>query len=156
MLSAGFDRDALPWKPFVEEGSLGWAMLWAVDPQAGSLPATGIDAFADDDDSQDLRKSKFLVAGLAGLGRLSSGDRSAFASRLSLDFNRTTRWSQMIERAADVGNPALVAMLAGFGMQCSDWSQMTPLHLYHITSALSAVGLKAEARMIAAEAVARG
>ena len=33
---------------------------------------------------------------------------------------------------------------------------MTPLHLYHITSALRRVGLEAEARMIAAEAVARG
>jgi hypothetical protein len=33
---------------------------------------------------------------------------------------------------------------------------MTPLYLYHIVSALSRVGLDAEARMIAAEAVARG
>jgi hypothetical protein len=33
---------------------------------------------------------------------------------------------------------------------------MTPLHLYHLTSALRRVGLEAEARMIAAEAVARG
>ena len=32
---------------------------------------------------------------------------------------------------------------------------MTPLHLYHIVRALDAVGMNAEARMIAAEAVAR-
>jgi hypothetical protein len=32
---------------------------------------------------------------------------------------------------------------------------MTPMHLYHIVSALRLVGLDAEARMIAAEAVAR-
>jgi hypothetical protein len=41
-------------------------------------------------------------------------------------------------------------------MQGTSWTQMTPLHLYHITAALTRVGLGAEARMIAAEAVARG
>ena len=51
---------------------------------------------------------------------------------------------------------ALVAMLAGVGMQGNSWEMMTPLHLYHIVSALNRVGLGAEARMIAAEAVARG
>jgi hypothetical protein len=50
----------------------------------------------------------------------------------------------------------LVALLAGLGMQGSSWQQMTPLHLFHITSALNRVGMGAEARMIAAEAVARG
>ena len=33
---------------------------------------------------------------------------------------------------------------------------MTPRYLYHIVSSLNRVGLGAEARMIAAEAVARG
>ena len=41
-------------------------------------------------------------------------------------------------------------------MQGDSWSKMTPLHLYHIVSALRRVGLEPEARMIAAEAVARG
>jgi hypothetical protein len=41
-------------------------------------------------------------------------------------------------------------------MQGNGWDKMTPLHLYHIVSALNRVGLSAEARMIAAEAVARG
>ena len=52
-------------------------------------------------------------------------------------------------------NRALVVLLAGLGMQGESWQQMTPLHLFHITSALRLVGLEAEARMIAAEAVAR-
>jgi hypothetical protein len=46
-------------------------------------------------------------------------------------------------------------MLAGLGMQGSSWQRMTPRYLYHIVSALRTVGLDAEARMIAAEAVAR-
>jgi len=33
---------------------------------------------------------------------------------------------------------------------------MTPRYLYHIVGALNRVGLEGEARMIAAEAVARG
>ena len=48
-----------------------------------------------------------------------------------------------------------VAGLAGLGMQGSGWERMTPRHLYHIVRALNAVGMNAEARMIAAEAVAR-
>ncbi|HMO67853.1 MAG TPA: hypothetical protein PKE25_04180, partial [Novosphingobium sp.] len=69
---------------------------------------------------------------------------------------RDSRWSQLIEQAAEARNPALVALLAGLGMQGFGWERMTPRHLYHIVAALNAVGLSAEARMIAAEAVARG
>jgi hypothetical protein len=46
-------------------------------------------------------------------------------------------------------------MLAGLGMQGDGWGRMTPRYLYHIISALNRVGLSGEARMIAAEAVAR-
>jgi hypothetical protein len=41
-------------------------------------------------------------------------------------------------------------------MQGSGWDKMTARHLYHIVHALDQAGLDAEARMIAAEAVARG
>ena len=62
----------------------------------------------------------------------------------------------MIDKAAEYRNPALVALLAGLGMQGDGWERMTPRNLYHIVSALNRAGLSAEARMIAAEAVARG
>jgi hypothetical protein len=55
-----------------------------------------------------------------------------------------------------VDNPTLVALLAGLGMQGDGWDKMTPRYLYHIVGALNRVGLEGEARMIAAEAVARG
>ena len=58
-------------------------------------------------------------------------------------------------RAGEVRNAALVTMLMGVGMQGDDWSRMTPRHLYHIVSALRRSGMEAEARMIAAEALAR-
>ncbi|MEL6486847.1 MAG: hypothetical protein AAFQ13_06855 [Pseudomonadota bacterium] len=155
MLTAGLDWDAAAWKPFVDEASLAWALLTLTEAQGGVVGQEGLDAFVDNDGSAESRKSQFLIAGLAGLGRLDAADRGAFDGRLSLGLDRETRWVRMISRAAEVKNPAMVAMLAGLGMQGSEWSQMTPLHLYAITAALSEVGLAAEARLIAAEAVAR-
>ena len=152
MLTAGLDRDAAAWSSVVEPGSMGWALVSLASPDAGTIEGDALDAFYSADDSEDARKSAFLAAGLAGLGRMSSDGAGAYG----VDTNRQTRWSRMISRAAEVENPAMVALLAGLGMQGNDWSQMTPLHLYHITLALSRVGLDAEARMIAAEAVARG
>ena len=49
-----------------------------------------------------------------------------------------------------------MALLAGLGMQGDGWDKMTPRYLYHIVAGLNRVGLGGEARMIAAEAVARG
>lgn len=156
MLTAGLDRDAASWANSVEPGSFGWALLALAAPDGGSANGDAIDTFIGDDSSEDYRKSAFLVAGLAGLGRISNAQFSDYAGQLDFDPDRQTRWSRMITTAATVENRALVAMLAGLGMQGSDWDQMTPLHLFHITRALTQVGLEAEARMIAAEAVARG
>lgn len=156
MLAAGLDRDALAWRGVVEEGSLGWALIALAAPAGGEVSEGAVASFIGNDESTDARKSAFLVAGLAGLGRLSAGDAAALADQLGFDLARQTRWSRAIARAAEVGNPALVALLAGLGMQGASWEAMTPLHLYHITAALKATGLEAEARMIAAEAVARG
>lgn len=156
MLTAGLDRDAAAWNGVVEQGSMGWALVALADPDAGNASRPALDAFIDNDESDARRKAAFMTAGLAGLGRLPAGDLAGFGSQVDVDFSRQTRWTRMIERAADVRNPALVSLLAGLGMQGESWAQMTPLHLYHITSALSRVGLEAEARMIAAEAVARG
>jgi len=156
MLTAGLDRDALSWSNVVEPGSMGWALIMLSRRDGPQAELDAVDQFLDQDQSEDLRKSAFLVAGLAGLGRVSSADRDALVSSLDLGLARQTIWTRAIAQAADVRNPALVAMLAGLGMQGSDWQQMTPLHLFHIVDALRRVGLGAEARMIAAEAVARG
>ena len=156
MLSAGLDRDAMSWEPYVSQGTLGWALVTLADRDGGIVSLEALDVFADADSSRNARKTQFLIAGLAGLGRLDSTNKSAFEARLSIDLDRQTRWVRAIQRAGEVGNPTMVALLAGLGMQGTQWSQMTPLHLYHIVSALNAVGLKAEARMIAAEAVSRG
>jgi hypothetical protein len=157
MLAAGLDRNAMPWARVVDEGSLAWALLAVAQPQRqGAVPGSAVDSFLGDDNSPERRKSRFLLAGLAGLGRLDEGDVSSLSGRLGVDFNGQTKWTQAIDLAGQYRNPALVALLAGLGMQGSGWDKMTARHLFHIVRALDQAGLNAEARMIAAEAVARG
>lgn len=157
MLTAGLDKNALRWEREVQIGSKAWAMLAVGVPgRATYVPRSAVDQFLDDDSSENARLSGFLIAGLAGLDRLSSGDRADFESRLGINLSRSTKWTSAIDRAGKNGDEALVAILAAVGMQGNDWSAMTPLHLYHIVSALVRSGLEPEARMIAAEAIARG
>ena len=157
MLAAGLDANALRWARQAEVGSQAWALLSLAAPTRDTPVSQGaLESFYGNDDSEAARKSAFLLAGLAGLGRLDPGTTESFASKLEIDLARETRWTTTISAAADVNNSTLVALLAGLGMQGDSWAKMTPLHLYHIVAALNRVGLEAEARMIAAEAVARG
>jgi hypothetical protein len=127
----------------------------AAPRRSAPVSADILDSFIDDDDSAESRKSAYLIAGLAGLGRIDREAVDRFSARLELDLARPSRWTQLINAAADRNQPALVALLAGLGMQGGDWSAMSPRFLYNIVSALKRTGLEAEARMIAAEAVAR-
>lgn len=157
MLSAGLDRNALRWGTLVPEGSGAWAQLALAQPTRNTPVSGGaFDTFMDDDASEGQRKSAFLLAGLAGLGRMSDGDIASYADSLGVDLNKQTAWSRRIDMAGQQRNQALVALLAGVGMQGDDWDKMTARHLFHIVRALNQAGLSAEARMIAAEAVARG
>lgn len=157
MLAAGLERDALRWASVVPQGSEAWALLVFAQPNRANPVTSGqFETFVGDDSSAGQRKSAFLLAGLAGLGRIEQGAVDGQAADLGTDLSRRTRWSTLIDAAAEAGNPALVVYLAGVGMQGSSWERMTPRHLFHIVSALNRVGLSAEARMIAAEAVVRG
>ena len=156
MLSAGLDRNAVRWAPYVAVGSQAWGILAVASP-AKLAPVGGdaLAAFKSSDTSDGTLRSGLLLAGLMGLGRIDPQTGQGFAGKLGIDLARRSRWSDAIDAAAASNNPALVAMLAGYGMQGSGWHRMTPMHLYHIIGALRQVGLDAEARMIAAEAVAR-
>lgn len=155
MLAAGFDRDALRWASVVPTGSLGWALLTLAGPRAQPASGGQVGDFLSDDASSEQAKSRMLIAGLAGLGRVSPGTASDIAEELGIDLQRRSRWTQAIDAAAAGRNQVLVVLLAGLGMQGEAWEQMTAVHLYHVVKALNDVGLGAEARMIAAEAVAR-
>lgn len=157
MLAAGLDQNALRWSPQADAGSLAWGQLAVAAPARSSpVDSSALSGFYGNDKSDGHRKSRFLIAGLAGLGRVELSDAGSFSGKLGIDLGRQTKWSRLIDQAADVNNRELVILLAGLGMQGSGWDKMTSVNLYHIVSALNRVGLGAEARMIAAEAVARG
>ncbi|QCB53748.1 hypothetical protein E5675_04355 [Sphingopyxis sp. PAMC25046] len=155
MLAGGYDANALAWVPTVSVGSRAWGVLAVGSPRALSgMSAGAVERFSDDDDSADTLRSKFLLAGLAGLGRLDADAAASAAGDLEVDLGRQTRWSRAIMTAAERREPGMVALLAAAGMQ-GEWSKVPPYHLYYIVRALREVGLDAEARMIAAEAVVR-
>jgi hypothetical protein len=156
MLTAGLDANAVRWAPVVPVGSEAWGLIALAAPaKLAAVNGDALTRFKSDDSSTKGLRSRFLLAGLMGLGRVDSATASGFANTLDLDLARQTRWTRAIDAAAASDNPVLVALLAGFGMQGSGWDKMTALHLYHIVAALRRVGLDGEARMIAAEAVAR-
>lgn len=155
MLAGGYDENAIAWVPNVSTGSRAWGILAVGSPR----PLTGMSAgavgqFSGDDDSADYLRSKFLLAGLAGLGRLDANAAASAASDLEVDLGKQTRWSRAIMAAAERREPGMVALLAAAGMQ-GEWSKVPPYHLYYIVRALREVGLPSEARMIAAEALVR-
>ncbi|WP_310533850.1 hypothetical protein [Novosphingobium sp.] len=156
MLSAGLDENAVKWGAVVPNGSEGWALLaLAQANRTAEVSRDQIDTFRAADESEEQAKTRMFIAGLAGLRRISQQTGNDLASDMGFSLAADSRWAQAIDQAAAVNNPGLVAILAGVGMQGPTWSKMTPRHLYHIVAALDRVGLRAEARMIAAEAVAR-
>src|SRR5690606_1161414 len=155
MLAGGYDANALAWVPSVSVGSHAWGVLAVGSPRALSgMSAGAVERFSDDDDSAGTLRSKFLLAGLAGLGRLDADAAASAARDLDVDLGRQTRWTRAIMAAAERREPGMVALLAAAGMQ-GEWSKVPPYHLYHIVRALREVGLPSEARMIAAEALVR-
>ncbi len=156
MLTAGLDRNAARWASMVPVGSEAWGLIALAAPaKSAAISADTLGTFQSGDTSTGGLRSRFLLAGLMGLGRVDPATARRVTDDLKLDLARETRWTRAIDAAAASENTVLVALLAGFGMQGSGWDKMTPLHLYHIVAALRRAGLEGEARMIAAEAVAR-
>jgi hypothetical protein len=157
MMSGGFDTQAARWLSVVDEGSLAWALLATGSPEWANMVDTGaIEDFQGNDSSANYHKSALLAAGLAGLGRASPGTLSSIAEDLEVNLTLQSKWSNALTAAAERGESGTVVLLSAAGLQAADWTKIPPHHLYHIVSALTKVGLDAEARMIAAEAVSFG
>ena len=156
MLCAGLDANAVRWAPYVPVGSQAWGIIAVAAPaKLAPVAANTLAMFKSGDGSAGGLRSGLLLAGLMGLGRVDVQTANGFAAKAGVDLGRRSRWTDAIDAAAASHNPALVAILAGYGMQGDGWHRMTAVHLYHIIGALRQVGLDAEARMIAAEAVAQ-
>ncbi len=151
LLSAGLDRTASRWAGAVAAGSDGWAMLALADPDRGAVTYAQLQGY----DGGSEVKRRLLFAGLAGLGRLSAEDIERAAEALDVRIGAANSWTRALDRAAADGQAGTVLLLSAVGMQAGSWRGVPPESLYRIVTALRAVGLDGEARMIAAEAIAR-
>lgn len=152
MLTAGLYVPAMRWSSSIARGSDGWAMLMLANPDGARQVSRGdVDGYRGRATDPTGMKARMLAAGLAGMGRLDSGDATAFG----VDLAAANNWTRAIDRAAAAGQPGTVLLLAATGMQTRDWRGVSPVALYHIVSAMNRVGLEAEARMIAVEALTR-
>lgn len=160
MLSAGLDIQAARWSAVVEgmsdrNADPAWALLAVGAPRpVVNTSESRVAGYVKRAGEEGQLRARMLVAALAGLGRLNQSDATALAAQagFALDDNR---WSRAIALAAQDHQPGTVALLAAVGMQARDWRAVPPAALFHIVSALRAVGREPEARMIAAEALTR-
>lgn len=160
MLAAGYDSRAARWAGVAaalegEAADAVWALVALSSPRpVVDVSAGRISAFQGNDESRDGMRTKMLVAGLAGLGRIPGG-AEAVAEDVGLRLDMQNRWTRLLDRAAQRGQQGTVVLLAAAGMQTASWGSVPPEHLYRIVDALRRVGLEYQARMIAAEALAR-
>jgi hypothetical protein len=152
MLSAGLERQAARWNGLVGSGSDAWAMLALANRSPAPVRYSDAEAYRS---RADARKAQMLIAGLAGLGRLSPDDARALARAARFSLDTQNPWTWAIDAAARRHEAGSVVLLAAVGMQTPVWKGVPPEMLYHICLDLRAVGLDDYARLIAAEAIAR-
>jgi hypothetical protein len=162
MLAAGYDRAAARWAPVVRRmndanADRCWAMLALASADAGNADISfgRIGSFIGRDRSRDKLRSALLVAGLAGLGRISTDAANSLNRRYGLGLGRTTSWTRIIDAAANRGQGGTVLVLTGTGFQTPSLERVPAAHMYHAIAALKRTGQDFNARMIAAEALSR-
>jgi hypothetical protein len=160
MLAAGYDQAAARWIPVIgslddEAGDRCWAMLALSAADVTNAGTGRLSAFIRRDKSRDKVRSAFLVAGLAGLGRISIDTANSLNRRYGLGLGATTSWTRMMDAAAQRGQAGTVLVMTGTGFQTPNWDKVPAAHLYHAIAGLKRTGQDFTARMIAAEALSR-
>jgi len=160
MLAGGYDEAAARWIPAVNGMDSGdsdrcWAMLALAAPNIADVGTSRINSFIRRDKSRDKVRSALLVAGLAGLGRISADTANSLNRRYDLGLGHVTSWTKIIDEAAGRGQAGTVLVLTGTGFQTPQFDRVPSAHLYHSVAALSRTGQGFTARMIAAEALSR-
>jgi hypothetical protein len=160
MLAAGDDRAAGRWIPAIggmddEDGDRCWAMVALGAPDVANVGTGRSGGCIRRDKSPHKVRSAFLVAGLAGLGRISTDTANSLNRRYGLGLGGTSSWTRMIDSAGGRSQPGTVLVLTGTGFQTRDWAKVPPSHLFHALSALHRTDQDFTARMIAAEALSR-
>jgi hypothetical protein len=160
MLAGGYDEAAARWIPAAngmdnEDGDRCWAMLALAAPNIADVGTSRINSFIRRDKSRDHVRSALLVAGLAGLGRISADTANTLNRRYGLGLGHVTSWTKMIDAAAGYGQGGTVLVLTGTGFETPLFERVPSSHLYHAVAALNRTGQGFTARMIAAEALSR-
>jgi hypothetical protein len=161
MLSAGLDVQAAKWAPVIAnfntaDGMSAWGALAVGAPgHVVDWSRARVEAFESKLGGGTGLRGRLLFAGMAGLGRLNPSEVSDLSKNWGVFVERQTPWTRALDRAVAAREPATVALLCALGLGGADWSDVSPAHLYRVVSALNAVGMGPEARMIAAEAVTR-
>ena len=162
LLAGGFDREAARWAGVIDDmddqfADRCWAMLALGAPTTQGIDLSGsrVAAFIKHDDSVGHQRSALLVAGLAGIGRISTGAAGQLSQKYELGLGGKSVWSQYIDGASMRHQAGTVALLAAVGLQAPGMQSVPGFHLFHLTTALSRNGQEFAARMIAAEALSR-
>jgi hypothetical protein len=160
MLAGGYDQAAARWIGAVgrmddADNDRCWAMLALAAPDIADVGTSRITSFIRRDNSRDHVRSALLVAGLAGLGRISADTANSLNRKYDLGLGHVTSWTKAIDAAAARGDGGTVLVLAGSGFQTPYFDRVPSSHMYHAIAALNRTGLGFDARMIAAEALSR-
>jgi hypothetical protein len=160
MLAGGYDEAVARWVSAVNgmddaDGDRCWAMLALSAPNVADVGTSRITSFIKRDTSRDHVRSALLVAGLAGLGRITTDTANSLNQRYGLGLGHVTSWTKMIDAAAGRGQGGTVLVLTGTGFSTPALDRVPAAHMYHSISALRRTGQDFTARMIAAEALSR-
>jgi hypothetical protein len=160
MLAGGYDQAAARWIGAVgrmddADNDRCWAMLALAAPDIADVGTSRITSFIRRDNSRDHVRSALLVAGLAGLGRISAETANSLNRKYDLGLGHVTSWTKAIDAAAARDDAGTVLVLAGSGFQTPYFDRVPSSHMYHAIAALNRTALGFDARMIAAEALSR-
>lgn len=161
MLAGGYDRAAARWAGAVanldddEAADRAWALLALGTEAEVDLSESRIEEFIDNDGSPAKSRSRLLVAGLAGTGRIGTGLATSLNEQHGLGLGRANGWTRIAEQAARQRQSGSAVLLAAIGMQANRPDRIPSAHLFRALTAMRMSGMDYGARMIAAEMLAR-
>ena len=161
MLAGGYDRQAARWAAAAAQmedaqADRAWAMLvLGTESAALDVGANRIDAFIERDQSPLKSRSRLLLGGLIGTGRIDLPTAARLNDRHGLGLGRTSSWTRAVDGAGRRGQAGTAVVLTAIGFQTSRADRLSASHVYHGLAAMLAAGLGFQARMIAAELLAR-
>jgi hypothetical protein len=161
LLAGGNEQAAARWAPLIGEinddaaADQAWALLALGTAAQVDVSESRVEDFVDRDTSANKARSKLLVAALAGLGRIDSETATALNRSYGLGLGRESAWTRLMAQAGTRRQPGSALLLAAIGMQAASPERIPSAHLFQALKAMRSAGLESQARLIAAEMIAR-